>query len=318
MQRPWQGQTENLESRVLPKHDPLCYLCAGNSRSGGSVNPDYSGVFIFNNDYPALLSETAAASMGDGGLFQAQSERGVCRVVCFSPRHDLTVAELDVSAIEDVIRAWGAEYEALGKMDFINHVQIFENKGSMMGCSNPHPHGQIWAQESIPNEPLKKLKSQREYFVKNNSLLLRNYLDEELQRKDRIVFENNSFVSLVPFWATWPFETILIPKKSRAHLNEMEAEEISDLAVAYQRTAILYDNLFQSSAPYSAGIHQAPTDGKDHSYYQMHMVFYPPLLRSASIKKFMVGYEMLGEAQRDLTAEYCAKVLRELPAVRYG
>ena len=315
--RPWQGQSESEATPALLAHDPKCYLCAGNTRSDGATNPAYQDVYIFTNDFSALLEDAPIGTVTDHPLFQAKSERGKCRVVCFSPRHDLTIAELENAAVEKVIRAWIDEYKTLGALDYINHVQIFENKGSMMGCSNPHPHGQIWAQESIPNESLKKMVSQKKYWEKNQRSLLTDYLKEELHQNTRVIFENTSFAAIVPYWAIWPFETILIPKRAVTAISELSDAEIKDFADAYQRMAILFDKLFETAAPYSAGIHQAPTDGTAHPYYQMHMVFYPPLLRSATVKKFMVGYEMLGEPQRDLTPETCAKMLKKLPTVRY-
>jgi UDPglucose--hexose-1-phosphate uridylyltransferase len=310
-QRPWQGQSETAEPAKRATHDPQCYLCAGNTRSGGAVNPAYKDVLVFTNDFSAILADTPQGEAKDHPLFRSKSEKGKCRVICFSPRHDLTIAELENPAIEKVIETWIDETKTLGALDFINHVQIFENKGSIMGCSNPHPHGQIWAQESIPGEPLKKLNSQKKYWNENGRSLLGDVLKEELKLKTRIVFETDCFVALVPFWAIWPFEVMLIPRRALSSIVELNAGEKKDFANAYKKVAILYDNLFETSAPYSAGIHQAPTDGKPHPYWQMHIVFYPPLLRSAAgkksaVKKFMVGYEMLAEPQRDLTPESCA------------
>jgi UDPglucose--hexose-1-phosphate uridylyltransferase len=247
-------------------------------------------------------------------LLVARSEKGICKVVCFSPNHNETLADLDESAIEQVIRTWQAEYKSLGEMPFINYVQIFENKGEVMGCSNPHPHGQIWAQQSVPAEPAREQVKQEEYFIKMGRPLLSDYLTTELEKMERMVCENDSFVVLVPFWAIWPYETMVIPRRKIRHLLDLNEKEVKDFAAILKVITVKYDNLFHVSFPYSAGIHQAPTDGKEHAEWQMHMHFYPPLLRSATIKKFMVGYELLANAQRDITAETSASILRDLPS----
>jgi UDPglucose--hexose-1-phosphate uridylyltransferase len=314
--RPWQGQVEKLAPDNRPAHDPDCYLCAGNVRANGEQNPPYEDVYVFDNDFASLLEETPSAELQTGDLFLARLERGVGRVICFSPRHDLTIPDMEVSAIRKVVDAWVTEYEILGAKSFVNYVQIFENKGAVMGCSNPHPHGQIWAQESIPDEPLKKQHAQLKYWDLHGKTLLSDYLNAELNgapgvtARERVLFENEHFVALVPFWAVWPFEAMIIPKRPMARISEMTDAERDGLADAYKQLTVRYDALFQTSFPYSAGIHQAPTDGIDHPEWHFHMVFYPPLLRSATVKKFMVGYEMLANPQRDITPEKAAELLR--------
>lgn len=315
--RPWQGQVEKLANDERPAHDPDCYLCAGNTRANGEVNPNYEQVYVFDNDFAALLKDTPDEKYEDGELFLAKTERGVGRVICFSPAHNLTVPEMSEEGIRAVVDAWVDEYNTLGAKDFINYVQIFENKGFVMGCSNPHPHGQIWAQSGIPDEPLKKQNAQAKYWAKHNRSLLADYLEKELEKKERVLFENEHFVALVPFWAVWPFEAMLIPKRKMARISDMTSEERDALANAYKRLTVKYDNLFETSFPYSAGIHQAPTDGLPHDEWHWHFVFYPPLLRSATVKKFMVGYEMLANPQRDISAEKSAAILRDLPEVHY-
>lgn len=315
--RPWQGQVEKVQEEKRPGYDPTCYLCPGNERAGGFKNPGYTDTFVFTNDFSALLANAPDGNFSDGELFQAKSERGICKVICFSPRHDLTIPEMEVGDIKKVVDVWQREYLELGAKEFINYVQIFENKGSIMGCSNPHPHGQIWSSGSIPNEPYKEDIRQRTYFEKHARTLLSDYLEKELDKQVRILAENDHFVVLVPYWAVWPFETMIISKKPIQHIGQMNEGEKRALADIYRKLTIMYDNLFQVSFAYSAGIHQAPTDGKEHPAWHFHMHFYPPLLRSASVKKFMVGYEMLANPQRDITAESAAARLRELPVVHY-
>ncbi len=315
--RPWQGQVEKGHADQRPEHDPDCYLCPGNTRANGEQNPTYDGVYAFTNDFSALLKDTPPAVENSNELFQYSSQSGICRVICFSPRHDLTIPEMDVASIRKVVDLWADEYQSLGSNEFINYVQIFENKGSVMGCSNPHPHGQIWSQNEVPQEPAKKTQTQKKYFEKHGKSLLSDYLDQELKNETRIVVQNDHFVALVPFWAVWPFETMIISRRhfpSIAEMNEAEKEAFADI---YKKLTVRYDNLFEVSFPYSAGIHQAPTDGKDHSSWHFHMCFYPPLLRSATVKKFMVGYEMLGEPQRDITPEGAAERLKMLSDVHY-
>jgi len=314
--RPWQGQQESHTLVELPVYDRSCYLCPGNERAGGIINPQYTDPFVFTNDFSAITPDIETGETIQS-LFKAKSERGICRVICFSANHDKTVPELPVSEIEKVIKLWQQEYRNLGSKDFINHIQIFENKGSIMGCSNPHPHGQIWAQESIPEIVRKENDNQREYFETNHKILLQDYVEQELQTKERIITENAHFVALVPYWAVWPFEVMIIPKQVKPNIAELTNAEVNAFAEMYQLVTCKYDNLFKISFPYSAGIHQAPTDGKDNSHWCWHMHFYPPLFRSASVKKFMVGYEMLAEPQRDITAEQSAEIIRKADTVHY-
>ena len=308
--RPWNGQVEKPMLDKKPSYDPGCYLCPGNERAGGHTNPDYKETFVFNNDFAALLSDTPEGSISDGDLFQAKTERGICKVICFSPRHDLTLALMEVPLIEGVVRTWQNEYRELGKKDFINHIQIFENRGAVMGCSNPHPHGQIWAEEIIPDIPAKEQENQKKYLADKGRTLLMDYVEKEMKAKERIIFRNDSFAALVPFWAVWPYEAMILPLSPLKSMDEMNDKQIKDLADALKRMGTRFDNLFQTSFPYSMGIHQAPTDSEDHEEWQMHIHYYPPLLRSATVKKFMVGYEMMGMPQRDITAEGSAASLR--------
>jgi len=301
----------------LPEYDSSCYLCPGNERAGGARNPKYASTFVFKNDFSALLPDSSSQEIHIDDLLFARGERGQCDVMCFSPRHNLSLAEMDEEAIQLVIKAWSDEYVTLGSLPYINHVQIFENKGEAMGCSNPHPHCQIWAQESIPTGPAKEIARMVEYLQRKNSCLLCDYLSVELKEGERIVLENNDFIVLVPFWAVWPFETMILPKRHMASINEMTISERSSFANVIKRLTTRYDNIFMSSFSYSSGIHQAPTDGSQHNEYHFHMHFYPPLLRSATIKKFMVGYEMLAEAQRDITAEKAAELLQRQSDIHY-
>jgi len=315
--RPWQGHEEEKSQKNAIKHDPSCYLCPGNKRASGDINPDYKSTYVFVNDFSSLIENVPEFDIMDSELLVAHSERGICKVVCFSPRHDLTLAEMDIHDLEGVVKVWQEEYRSLGALPFINYVQIFENKGEIMGCSNPHPHGQIWAQKTIPVEPAKEQEQQQKYYLKNNSSLLIDYLKLELEKKERIIYENEGFVLLVPFWAVWPYETIILPKRKIQHILQFTAAEVTQFADAIGVLTIKYDNFYKTSFPYSAGIHQAPTDGKAHDEWQFHMHFYPPLLRSATIKKFMVGYELLANPQRDITAETSAAILRDLPSAHY-
>ncbi len=315
--RPWQGKQEDTIIKAPIQYDAECYLCPRNKRANGEVNPDYPSTYSFVNDFSSLIDDVPEFEVKESDLIVAQSERGICKVVCFSPRHDLTLAEMTQSEIETVVQKWKEEYKNLGSLPFINHVQIFENRGEIMGASNPHPHGQIWAQETIPVEVVKEQEQQRRYYSINNSVLLADYLKLELEKRERIVYENDGFVVLVPFWAIWPYETMIIPKKRLRNLLHFETPDITNFADVIRNITVRYDNLFKVSFPYSAGIHQTPTDGKDHDEWQMHMHFYPPLLRSATIKKFMVGYEMMANPQRDITAETSASILRDLPSKHY-
>lgn len=315
--RPWQGQVEKTVADERPKYDPTCYLCAGNERAGGKFNPSYKGTFVFTNDFSALLTNTPDGSVDEGSLFQARSESGICKVICFSDDHSLTIPEMEVADIRKVVDVWCEQFEELGRNPMINYVQIFENKGSIMGCSNPHPHGQIWSSSSVPAEPAKESKTQKDYFEKHGTTLLGDYLMAELQKNERLLVDNEHFVALVPFWAVWPFETMIISRRPVQNILQLNDAERTALADIYKQLTVKYDNLFEVSFAYSAGLHQAPTDGNDYPEWHLHMHFYPPLLRSASVKKFMVGYEMLATPQRDITAEQAAQRLRGLSDIHY-
>jgi UDPglucose--hexose-1-phosphate uridylyltransferase len=316
--RPWLGQVEKAPPENLPKYDPACYLCPGNERAGGIKNPGYSGTFSFENDFAALLPDPSEESLvSDASVLVAEAERGLCRVVCFSPRHDLTLPELELPAIKNVITTWTEQTAELGAKDFIKYVQVFENKGAMMGCSNPHPHSQIWATGHIPNEPAKELDHLREYFRKNGRPLLADYLAEEQKHKQRIIATNDHFTALIPFWAVWPFEALVIAHRNSPYLTDLTPAEVSGLADIFKQLTIRYDNLFEISFPYSMGFHQAPFDGEPHPEWTLHAHFYPPLLRSATVRKFMVGFEMLAMPQRDITPEIAAARLRDVPYIHY-
>ena len=310
--RPWQGQVEDIAIEEKPVYDEKCYLCPTNTRVGNDTNPDYKDTFVFTNDFSALLNDIPNGQIEDGELFIANSEKGICKVVCFSPRHDLTIADMEVESIVKVVSLWQKEYKELGEKDFINYVQIFENKGSVMGASNPHPHGQIWAEQTIPDEPAKEDIKQKEYFQKHGKSLLSDYLEKEIIKNERIVAKNEHFVVLVPFWAVWPYETMIISKRHFSNVLQMSEEEKKAFAEIYKTITGIYDKLFNVSFPYSAGIHQSPTNDESNDWWHFHMHFYPPLLRSATVKKFMVGYEMLANPQRDITAETSAKILKAL------
>lgn len=315
--RPWQGRVEEPAIDQRPRYDPGCYLCPGNERAGGAMNPDYDGTFVFHNDFSALLPDVPSGQSGEHELLRSESESGLCRVICFSPRHDLTLPEMEVADIRKVVDLWTEQYRELGAMADINHVQIFENKGPIMGCSNPHPHGQIWAQRNLPGEPAKESSRMRRYFRDRDSTLLGDYLAVELEREERIVCENEHFAAVVPFWATWPFEVMVLCKRCVASLLDMKDAEKDSLADIVMRVTTRFDNLFACSFPYSAGMHQAPTDGGTHEEWDWHMHFYPPLLRSATVRKFMVGYEMLANPQRDVTPEWSAARLREVSETHF-
>ena len=312
MNRPWKGKVEEIPPEDRPEYDPGCYLCPGNQRASGPVNPSYTDTYVFDNDFAALYLDDEVRPESGDELFQAQPEQGVCRVICFSPRHDLTLAHMEVPAIRRVVDVWTDQYEEIGALPAINYVQIFENKGELMGCSNPHPHGQIWAQQSIPNEPARELIHQKRYWNAHTRTLLSDYLDAEIQDGDRIVCSNAHFLAVVPYWALWPFETLVIARRPVASLLDLHNEEKEGLASMLKDLTARYDRLFNVSFPYSAGLHQAPTDGLPHPEWHFHLHFYPPLLRSATVKKFMVGYELLSEPQRDITAEESARRLRVL------
>ncbi|MBP7777147.1 MAG: UDP-glucose--hexose-1-phosphate uridylyltransferase [Acidobacteria bacterium] len=315
--RPWQGQIERAAAEVAVAHDPACYLCAGNLRAGGHRNPDYTGTFVFDNDFPALLPKVAGATTASTSVLVAEPENGVCRVVCFSPRHDLSLARMRQADVVAVVETWTDETRRLGARDDIACVQIFENRGQAMGCSNPHPHGQIWATEHLPNETLKELAHQERYFERHKRPLLADVLAEELASGDRIVLENEGFVAFVPFWAAWPFETIVVPRRPLRTLLDLNDDDGGRLADVLRRLTIRYDNLFETSFPYSMGFHQAPFDGRAHPEWTLHLHVYPPLLRGATVRKFMVGFEMLAMPGRDLTPEDAAARLRGLPDVHF-
>jgi UDPglucose--hexose-1-phosphate uridylyltransferase len=329
-QRLWKGQVEKVPQEILPDCDPQCYLCPGNSRSGGKVNPKYTGTFVFDNDFPALLSQTdekistdnyhAKGMNGDlttwqslpARIFKQEEESGICRVVCFSPQHNASLPDLSGDQVEGVIKSWIDQTLDLQRNQFVHYVLVFENKGAMMGASNPHPHCQIWATSSIPNEPEKELTSQRAYHAESQTCLLCDYLHAELRNRVRIVVENEHFCALVPFWAIWPFDTMVLPKRRIASLPEMSQSEIDGLGKLLQDLTNSYDRLFEVSFPYSMGFHQEPVNYGLHPEWHLHAHFYPPLLRSATVRKFMVGFEMLASPQRDLTAETAAERLRGL------
>jgi UDPglucose--hexose-1-phosphate uridylyltransferase len=312
--RPWQGETSKQAVGKGLAYDPACYLCPGNARSGGAQNSAYTGVFAFDNDFPALLSDAQPEAQPNvSPLLIAEPERGRCRVICFHPNHSLTLARMEEAAIAAVVVAWAAETATLGELPYINHVQIFENRGAMMGASNPHPHCQIWATEHIPDEPLRELAAQQEYADEHHSCLLCDYVATEIAQAERVVAENDHFVAVVPYWATWPFETLVLPRRHLASFTDFTAAERTGMAAILKAVTTRYDNLFQVSFPYSLGFHQRPTDGRAHDSMHFHAHFYPPLLRSAQIRKFMVGFEMFGSPQRDLTPETAAERLRALP-----
>lgn len=312
--RPWLGKQETPALDRRPEYDPKCYLCPRNERAEGAHNPDYQGTFVFTNDFPALLPEAGPAP-DSGELMHSESVRGTCRVICFSPRHDLTLPEMPLPAIREVVDVWAAQTAELGAT--YRWVQLFENRGEVMGASNPHPHGQVWASDFLPNEATKEDRRQREYREKHEAPLLVDYLARELETKERLVVENEHWVALVPYWAVWPYETLVLPRRHVLRLPDLNDAERNGLADLLKRLLTRYDNLFQTSFPYSMGWHGAPTAEGDFSHWQFHGHFYPPLLRSATVKKFMVGYEMLAEAQRDLTAEQAAERLRGLPEEHY-
>ena len=306
--RPWQGKKEIKTKINSINYDPDCYLCPGNLRVNNEKTPTYSDTYSFTNDFSALLD--LRENNFKEGLLEAHSESGICKVLCYSPNHSITIPLMSINEILLVIKLWQDEYKNLGSLKSINHVQIFENKGEIMGCSNAHPHGQIWAQKRIPKEVEKKQFHQKEYYKKNNTSLLLDYLNQELELRERIICENSSFLALIPYWAVWPFETMIIPKKHHKSILSFSENELVDYAKILKKLTTKYDNLFNISFPYSSGIHQAPTDNKKNEEWHMHMSFYPPLLRSANVKKFMVGYEMFAEPQRDITAETAAEKLR--------
>jgi UDPglucose--hexose-1-phosphate uridylyltransferase len=314
MKRPWQGQLEKIAPEDKPRHDPTCYLCPGNERVGGARNPDYDTTFVFTNDFAALLEDTPP--LGDYSahpLLQTQRVQGTCRVICFSPRHDLTLAQMSLPEIRLVVDLWASQIEELGPI--YRWVQVFENRGAQMGSSNPHPHGQVWALDQLPNEPQAEDTHQRAYWEANGRPLLLDYVNLELDQQVRVVASNEHWAAVVPYWAIWPFETILLPRRHVLRLPDLTSAERDSLSDVLKQLLTRYDNLFDVSFPYSMGWHGAPTgaDGyaADQQHWQLHAHFYPPLLRSATVRKFLVGFELLAEAQRDLTAEQAADRLRQ-------
>lgn len=316
--RPWRGRQETPPPHETRQYDPDCYLCPGNTRANGTRNPRYTSTFVFPNDFAALTLDTPVEEFNEQDLLIAQGEPGTCRVICFSPRHDLTLAEMEPPQIQEIIQVWTDEYRGLGRLDQIHYVQIFENKGALMGCSNHHPHGQIWAQRTIPDAPMQEVIQQRAYYKQHTSCLLCDYLELEQQQHLRVVEENAHFLAVVPFWALWPFEILLVSKRHLGNLLELTAPEQAAFAEILQHITIRYDNVFKTSFPYSAGVHPTPTDGQPYPAWHLHMHFYPPLFRSATVKKFMVGYEMLATPQRDLTPEAAAETLRSTSSIHYS
>ena len=318
-ERPWDGQQEPAETSNAERYRPDCYLCPNNRRASGEKNPDYSETFVFTNDFAALLQhDTTLEGYNSDDLLRAEPETGMCRVICYSPRHDLTIPQMTQDQVGSIIATWIREYQQLSSLEDINHVQIFENRGLIMGCSNPHPHGQIWANKTIPDLPSREQAAQKSYFRAKGSCLLCDYLQRELIEAQRILFINDFYVALVPFWATWPFETMILPRFHSGSISTLLPGQIDGLAEILITLGICYDNLFLTSFPYSMGIHQQPTDSKTYPEWHWHIHYLPPLLRSSSVKKHMVGYEMLAMAQRDLTPEAAAQRLQSLPTVHYG
>jgi UDPglucose--hexose-1-phosphate uridylyltransferase len=318
LQRPWQGQVEHEPPETRPAYDPSCYLCPGNVRANGEHNPRYTSTFAFDNDFAALLPESPLDPVAEGGLLVAEPATGRCRVLCFSPRHDLTLAEMDTPSIRPVVDAWAAETETIGGNPSIRYVQVFENRGAMMGASNPHPHCQIWATGHVPVIPARKLATQRAYYDRHGRDLVGDYLERELADKERLVCRNEHWVALVPFWAVWPFELMLVPVRRAVDLPSLSGDERDALADILHRVCVRYDNLFHTPFPYSMGFHGRPTDGEEHPWWRLHAVYFPPLLRSATVRKFLVGYELTAEPQRDLTAEDAAARLRAQSETHYG
>ena len=317
MIRPWQGQMEKKSNRELPEYDPNCYLCPGNERNGGIKNPDYTGTFVFTNDYAALLEDPIKSidkEIKNSKLFLSKEVSGICRVICFSPNHRKTLPEMETSEILEVVKTWIDQTMELGKT--YRWVQIFENKGEVMGCSNPHPHGQVWATNSLPTEAEKEEQSQKQFYKKHGEPLLYHYAQSEIQSGVRVIEHNSSWLAIVPYWATWPYEILLLPQRPVQRISDLNSKEQEDLSEILKLILIRYDNIFETSFPYTMGWHSAPMK-EELPQWQLHAHFYPPLLRSSNVKKFMVGYEMLAEAQRDITPEKAAERLREQSVLHY-
>ena len=311
LQRPWQGQLESIDSEGLPDYDSDCYLCPGNKRANDNENPDYRGPFAFDNDFPAL---TAGSDVGASAhpLFELRPESGSCRVLCYTERHDLRLATMSEDDLRAALNAMIAEFASLDQREEIAYVQVFENRGAMMGCSNPHPHAQVWATSGVPTEPAKELKSQARYLQQHGRSLLMDYLKAELDDGSRVIQENEHFVAVVPYWAVWPYEALILARRRVAAPDELSADEIASLGQTLRDVLASYDSLFGVAAPYSMGLHSRPSDGETHPEWQFHIHIYPPLLRSATVRKHLVGFEMLGMPQRDLTPEVAAQTLREV------
>jgi UDPglucose--hexose-1-phosphate uridylyltransferase len=312
--RPWLGAVEKTPQAEQPKYDPECYLCPGNSRAGGAQNPNYTSTFVFENDFAALKPKVSRErfDIQGKGLLVAHGEPGICRVMCFSPRHDLTIPAMSAGDVEEVVRVWCRQFRELGQMVQISYVQIFENRGEMMGASNPHPHCQIWATASIPDEPVKEFNTQRDYFQQNKSCLLCDYLVLEYDQRLRIVCQNEDFLAIVPFWAVWPYEVLVVSRQHLASFLDFTEKHVHSLSAMLQQITSAYNHIFEVPFPYSMGFHPSPTDGEAHPEWHFHAHYYPPLLRSATVRKFMVGFEMLGTPQRDFTPEMAAERLRSL------
>jgi UDPglucose--hexose-1-phosphate uridylyltransferase len=315
-QRPWQGQTETKAAPAALEYDPTCYLCPGNERAGGARTDVYTSTYVFENDYAALKSDVPDLKVDEGGkgLLVAEGESGVCRVICFSPRHDLTLAKMTVAEIRAVVDVWELQERELGAIEDVRYVQIFENRGAMMGASNPHPHGQVWASRSVPNEVVAEQRGQAAYLAEHRCCLLCTYRELELGLGERVIAANESFVAVVPYWAVWPFEVMVLPVRHVADLAGMTDAERDGLAAMLQTMTATYDKVFDTPFPYSMGLHPQPCDGEEHPEWHFHVHFYPPLLRSATIRKFMVGFELLGGPQRDITPETAAEMLRAAAA----
>jgi len=318
-QRPWQGQVDKPDDAQAPAYDPSCYLCPGNTRAHGDRNPVYTSTFAFDNDFPALLPDSVGPAANPGEpLLIREAERGLCRVMCFSPRHDLTLARMDVADIRRVVEMWVEECGAAAARPWVRYALVFENRGAMMGASNPHPHGQLWATEHVPNEASREADAFAAYRRAHRACLLCDYLAREVRLGERIVCENDAFVALVPFWAVWPFETLVLSRRHAASLADLADAERHALADILRRLTARYDNLFVAPFPYSMGFHQAPSNEAAGVDWHVHAHFLPPLLRSATVRKFMVGFELLGSPQRDVTPEDAAARLRALSEVHYG
>ena len=310
-ERPWQGEVGQKAAPSGVAYDPQCYLCPGNQRAGGAVNPAYEGIFSFVNDYAALLPESPVdVEAPVSPLLVAEPARGLCKVLCYHPDHSLTLARMTREEIRQVVDGWTRETLDIGGLEWIEYVQIFENRGAMMGASNPHPHGQIWSTGFVPDEPAAETQAQRDHLAHTGCCLLCEYMAAERAAQERIIFENEHFMALVPWWAVWPFEVLLVSRRHLGALPQLNEEERDGLADTLKRLTTRFDNLFETSFPYTMGFHQSPTDKDEHPEWHFHAHFYPPLLRSATVRKFMVGFEMLGMPQRDITPEEAARRLR--------